>query len=126
MKKLKFYQCAHCKKVSLVLNDVDVPTVCCGENMQELEAKTADSSLEKHVPVVTRGDNNQLEVTVGSTEHPMMDAHYIQFIVLETETGFRVEYLEPGQKPSAKFFEDEKVIRVYEYCNLHGLWKVEA
>lgn len=126
MKELKFFKCDHCKNVTTVLSGTNKPTICCGEMMHELVAQTADAAGEKHVPVITRSENNELVVTVGSTEHPMLENHYIQFIVLETETGFRVEYLEPGQKPTAKFYEDEKVIAVYEYCNIHGLWKVEA
>jgi superoxide reductase len=35
--------------------------------------------------------------------------------------------LHPGDAPHAKFAltEDEKPTVVYEYCNLHGLWKAE-
>ena len=56
----------------------------------------------------------------------MLPEHYIQWIVLETENGFRVAELKPGDKPEVKFFENEKVIAVYEYCNLHGLWKTSV
>ncbi|MGL5346438.1 MAG: desulfoferrodoxin family protein, partial [Peptostreptococcaceae bacterium] len=32
-----------------------------------------------------------------------------------------------GENPIVDFkiCEDEKVVEVYAYCNLHGLWKVE-
>ena len=93
--------------------------------MTVLEPNTTDAAQEKHVPVVTR-EGNTITVTVGSVEHPMLPEHYIQWIVLETENGFRVAELKPGDKPQVKFFENEKVIAVYEYCNLHGLWKTEA
>ena len=35
--------------------------------------------------------------------------------------------LKPGEKPVAEFalLEGEKPVAVYEYCNLHGLWKKE-
>jgi len=99
--------------------------MCCGEEMELLEANTTDAAQEKHVPVVIR-EGNQLTVTVGSVEHPMSEEHYIQFIALETENGFRVQYLNPGDAPSADLLENEKVTAVYAYCNLHGLWKTTA
>ena len=53
----------------------------------------------------------------------MLDAHYIQFICLETENGVQIRYLKPGQEPKAEFaLNGEKPVAVYEYCNLHGLW----
>ena len=93
--------------------------------MKELVPNTTDAAQEKHVPVVTR-ENNRITVTVGSVEHPMTPEHYIEFIVLETANGFRVANLNPGDKPSVDFYEDEPVIAVYEYCNLHGLWKTSV
>ena len=90
--------------------------------MKELVANTVDAAVEKHVPVVTR-ENNILKVSVGSVEHPMIEEHYIEFIVLETASGFRVAYLNPHDKPEVEFYSDEPVIAVYAYCNLHGLWK---
>lgn len=72
-------------------------------------------------------NGNQVKVAVGSVEHPMLEAHYIQWIVLETEDGYQIKYLQPEAKPVAEFVltEGSKVVAVYEYCNLHGLWKAE-
>ena len=57
----------------------------------------------------------------------MLEAHYIQWIALETESGVQIKNLKPGAKPEAVFLlpEGEKVVAAYEYCNLHGLWKKE-
>ncbi len=122
---LKVVRCKECGKIAVVLKDSACPTKCCGEAMVELKANTTDGAVEKHVPVVTR-EGNKVTVTVGSVEHPMLEEHYIEFIILETKTGFRVAYLNPGDKPCADFYADEPVIAVYEYCNLHGFWKTEA
>ena len=67
-------------------------------------------------------------VKVGSVEHPSLDAHYIEFIVLVTEGGFQMKWLKPGMKPEASFvlMDGEKAVAAYEYCNLHGLWKADA
>ena len=91
-----------------------------------LTANTTDAAVEKHVPEVTQ-DGSRLLVKVGSVEHPMLDAHYIMFIALETCCGLQQKVLAPGEKPEAEFIlaEGEKALAVYEFCNLHGLWKKE-
>ena len=70
---------------------------------------------------------NRVQVTVGSVEHPMLDEHYIQFIILETSCGYQLRRLNPGEAPKAEFLlaEGESALAAYEYCNLHGLWKAE-
>ena len=91
---------------------------------EELIPNTTDAAGEKHVPVVSvNGD--EVSVKVGSVEHPMLEAHYIQWIVIETENGYQVKNLKPGEKPEAvfKLATGEKVLAAYEFCNLHGLWK---
>ena len=100
---------------------------CCGEPMEELIPGTTDAAVEKHVPEFTV-NGNIVDVTVGSVEHPMLDAHYIEWIVLETASGYQMKYLNPGEKPEADFVlaEGEKAVAAYEYCNLHGLWKAEV
>lgn len=92
---------------------------------KELVPNTTDAAGEKHVPVVTKS-GDLVTVKVGEVEHPSLDAHYIEWIVLEMATGFQMHYLKPGMKPEAVFKTDEKVIAAYEYCNLHGLWKAEV
>jgi len=98
---------------------------CCGEDMAELIPNTVDASNEKHLPKVTVS-SDKISVQVGSVPHPMTDEHYIQFICVETENGDQRICLKPGDSPNAEFgFVNDKPIAVYEYCNLHGLWKTE-
>lgn len=120
---MKFYKCDHCGKIIVMMEELAIPTVCCGEPMHELEPQTADMSTEKHVPVIKQ-DGNKVNVFVGSTPHPMMEKHFIQWIVLETDQGFYKKGLKPETQPEANFVltEGEKVVAAYEYCNLHGLW----
>ena len=73
------------------------------------------------MPVINHNDN-VVTITVGAVDHPMMEAHYIQWIVLETENGYQKHDLKPGEKPEACFVITEPVIAAYEYCNLYGLW----
>ena len=122
---MEFYVCSHCGNVVTKLTDKKVPVVCCGEKMQLLVPGTTDAAQEKHVPVVTQGD--VIHVEVGSVAHPMEEEHFITMIVLETARGFQVAHLNPGEAPAADFVvaPGDKAVAVYEYCNLHGLWKTE-
>lgn len=124
MNKFKVVRCPKCKKMMITMQDSACPTVCCGEAMQEVKANTTDGALEKHVPAV-EVNGNTVNVTVGSVIHPMLEEHYIQWIALETENGYQLKYLNPKEEPEATFLTDEKPLRVYEYCNLHGLWVKE-
>ena len=123
---MKFYVCKHCKNLVTLLHESGVPMMCCGEKMTELVPGTSDGAFEKHVPAVSV-DGNTVTVKVGEVEHPMMENHYIQWVVLETKNGAQIHYLKPGKKPEAVFAlaEGDEAIAAYEYCNLHGLWKKE-
>ena len=119
----KFFKCNTCGNMVGMINSSGVPIICCGAPMDELKANTEDAALEKHVPAVTV-DGNKISVVVGDVEHPMLEEHFIQWIYLETEKGGQRKALKPGDAPKAVFVvEDDKPVAVYEYCNLHGLWK---
>ena len=122
---MKFYKCAHCGNVAVKLVDSSVPLVCCGQAMDELVPNTTDAATEKHVPVLTR-NGDSVTVKVFTVEHPMTEAHWITFIAIETETGYQLVNLAPTDKPEATFHCPSKVVKVYEYCNLHGLWSAEG
>lgn len=122
--ELKFFRCNHCGNIIVKIKDRSVPVVCCGENMQELVPGTTDAAVEKHLPVY-EVNGSSVSVTVGSVLHPMLPEHSINWICLQTNKGFQLKYLNPGEEPKAVFAlaDGEKVEAVYEYCNLHGLWK---
>ena len=92
---------------------------------EEIIANTTDGAYEKHVPVIEQ-HRDHVVVKVGSVAHPMLEVHYIEWIVLETATGYQKHDLKPGEAPEASFAVTEPVVAAYEYCNLHGLWKAEA
>lgn len=117
---MKFYKCTDCDSVMILEKARD----CCKNGWVEMTPNTTDASGEKHVPVIET-DGRTVTVTVGSVEHPMLDAHYIMWIILETTQGYQKKDLRPGEKPAAHFAlaKGETVLAAYEYCNLHGLWK---
>lgn len=113
-----------CGNVVVKTVDSGVPLVCCGETMEELAPNTVDGLGEKHLPVVTRPDECTVEVRVGSIPHPMLPEHSIRFIYLETENGGQIRFLQTPFPAIATFCGcKDRVVAVYEYCNLHGLWK---
>ncbi len=123
MRKLVFYRCKHCGNIAIKLVDSKVPMFCCGEPMEIININTSEGAGEKHLPCVNIVDN-YVNVQIGEVPHPMTQEHYIQFVVLETDKGYQVKHLQPNCEPKAQFslVDDEKVIAVYAYCNLHSLW----
>ena len=123
---VKFYKCMHCGNIAVKVFDAGVPLVCCGEKMVELVAGSQDAALEKHVPAVDV-EGNKVVVNVGSVDHPMLEEHWIQFICLVTDKGYQIHPLASGDAPHAEFViaEGETPLKVYEHCNLHGLWVTE-
>ena len=120
----KFYKCNHCGNVIEKIVDKNVPVFCCGEKMQELIPNTVEASGEKHLPVVTHLEDNIIKIEVGSVHHPMVPEHHIAFVYVETENGgIRINLKD--EPVAVVHLGNEKAVAVYEYCNLHGLWKVE-
>ena len=107
-----------------MLKDSGVPVVCCGEPMKQLIPGETDASLEKHVPDAVQKEQ-VVQVQVGRIAHPMTPEHRIEWIVLETQQGFSVRRLRPGDAPEALFAlpDTETAVGAYAYCNLHGLWQ---
>lgn len=122
----KFFKCNVCGNVVVKLVDSGVVPFCCGDEMTELKSGSSDGKFEYHLPVVEQIDDCKVKVRVGAEPHPMTDKHYIEFIYLETEHGGQIRYLKPGDKAEAVFVCNEKLLSVYVYCNLHGLWVTDV
>jgi len=125
MNNQKFYVCEHCGNMIGMIHDAGVPMMCCGKKMTRLEPGTVEASHEKHIPVV-KVEGNVVNVEIGSVEHPMIEAHSILWVYLQTDKGGQRKNLEVGKAPKVSFaLADEKPLAVYAYCNLHGLWKAD-
>jgi superoxide reductase len=119
-----FYRCSVCGNLVGLIHSGGGTLVCCGKPMELLTANTTEASKEKHIPVLTRKGNN-IHVEVGSVPHPMLAEHYIQWICIAQGNLTQRAELEPGDQPVADFIICDGPVVVYEYCNLHGLWKAE-
>lgn len=121
MEETAVYKCALCGNIVEVLFSGGGELVCCGQPMDAQVENHQDAATEKHVPVIERS-GSQVTVTVGEVNHPMEEAHYIQWIELVGDGRVYRKRLMPGEAPVATFDVEAENIRAREYCNLHGLW----
>lgn len=128
-KKLQIYKCEICGNIVEMVHDGKGQLVCCGQPMKLYAEQTADSSLEKHVPIIEKVDEGVL-VKVGSVPHPMEEKHYIEWVELVDEESGKAyrRFLKPGDKPEALFrlcLNSTEHLYAREYCSIHKLWKGE-
>lgn len=121
------YKCDLCGNIVVVIHAGMGKLVCCGQAMLLMEERTSENEgTEKHVPVAEQ-EGSKLTVKVGSVEHPMTKEHYIEWIEVQEDNGkVQRKFLSPEDKPVAEFELTGKPVVIREYCNLHGLWKVEV
>lgn len=120
---MEFYRCKHCGNMIAFTHNSGAPITCCGDTMERVTENTVEASAEKHIPQVVQNQTH-IHVNVGSIDHPMEEKHFIEWIAIETQAGNQRKVLKPGDAPKADFYvsADDKLLKVYEYCNIHGLW----
>ena len=120
----QIYKCAVCGNIIEITHAGAGELVCCGQPMILQVENTVDAYLEKHVPVM-EAIGDKVIIKVGSVEHPMEAAHYIEWIEIFTSSRVYRKYLNPELDRQAKvdFTVEGEVIKVRAYCNLHGLWQ---
>ena len=120
----RFFVCEVCGNIIAMVKPSGVPVMCCGKKMKEIVPNTTDASQEKHVPVYAV-EGNLVKVKVGSAPHPMIVAHHIEWVSLQTKSGNQRKALVVDGAPEVTFAltDGDEVEAVYAYCNLHGLWK---
>ncbi len=122
---VKFYKCMHCGNIAVKVFDAGVPLVCCGEKMVELVAGSRDAALEARARRRGRGQQGRRERRLGGSSHAggTLDPVHLP----GDRQGYQIHPLAPGEAPHAEFViaEGETPLKVYEHCNLHGLWVTE-
>lgn len=133
----KFYTCELCGNTIEMIDDSGVIPHCCNVQMTELKPQTEDMGHEKHVPriececvktEVEDGCFHMVTVMIGDEPHPMTREHHIAWVVIETVHGcYRIK-LDPIGEPKVTMMlrKSEKILAVYAYCNIHGLWVNKA
>lgn len=115
-------------EVLLPAGEEEITLTINGAPAEKLAAGTSDGATEKHVPDV-KVEDGKVKVQVGSVKHPMLEKHWITNIWMEYPDGtVEKATLVPGDEPVAVFDVKDKhgKATVYEYCNLHGLWKKDV
>ena len=117
-------KCKSCGALVKVFNDCicdNCGIKCCGEEMDLLVSNSTDASVEKHVPVYIKVED---EIFV-KLNHPMDKEHFIEWVTLVKENTEYTVNLYPEQNAECRF----KYIpgsTIYAYCNKHGLWKKDV
>ncbi len=120
---MKFYKCEKCGNIIEMFDEKTTNIMCCGESMKELVPNSTDAAAEKHLPDCHIEDDVVL-VSVGEVKHPMEENHYIMYVIAEYSDSIIKYMYKPGEEIDV-MFDYEKGMKVYTYCNLHGLWMVE-
>lgn len=117
----EIYKCEVCGNTSEMLFAGMGQMICCGKPMNlVVEKETSETGTEKHKPVIEM--NQGIEIKVGSTPHPMEDAHHIEWIeIIDNKGQVTRKSLKPGDEPIGYFSEKDLTI-ARSYCNIHGLW----
>ena len=71
-------------------------------------------------------ENLIFKITTAYRDYNFQSALYNNYVKLDgVKNGNQRKMLKPSDKPEASFmiFENDEIEAVYEYCNLHGLWK---
>lgn len=123
---MNLYVCEKCHLIIDQLAGTGEELFCCGEKLKSLQANTSDGIKEKHLPQCTY-QNHQLHVNIGEVEHPMQEEHYIALVMVKMGGLVQRKELKPNEKPKVIFEcgDYHGKVEVFEYCNLHGLWKKE-
>ena len=123
------YKCEICGNIVAVRHAGQGQLVCCGKPMRLMGERSQDEGREKHLPVVTEAatGNDEVVVAVGSVPHPMTEQHFIEWVeVIDDQGVSSVKFLNPTDKPEARFRSVGNVVSARAYCNVHGLWALKV
>ena len=125
MKKTDLYKCNICGNIIEVIFSGNGELYCCGQAMEKLVPKyNEDAITEKHVPVISKLENGNIEIRVGEILHPMINEHYIMFIeAIVGDNELYRKYLYPNEEPKFEFHANINDVSARELCNIHGLWE---
>ena len=138
------YRCNVCGNIVEIVHAGAGELSCCNQPMEEMELKSEDQCMEKHVPIVKVADG-KVNVNVGEVVHPMEEGHHIEWIEVYflpegekvPQTIGRFEFSAHGagaQGPNtSSIYTQPDIVSTLKtgkpgtvlatsYCNIHGLW----
>lgn len=117
----QIYKCNICGNIIEMVHAGAGQLVCCGQPMILMSENTIDAAIEKHKPIISKIEGGY-KIDVGSTPHPMVAEHYIEWIEIIVDNITYKKFLKPDNAPSAEFMVKGENAIARAYCNLHGLW----
>lgn len=116
---MKIYQCQTCEKIYIELSsNIDDSD----DHIHTVEPHVSREEDLDHEHVLTFVQIGNF-VRVIMEHHPMIEVHHIQWLGLKTNQGFYVKQCQIGELPVKEFIlhDDEKIMAIYAYCNIHRL-----
>lgn len=110
------YVCPVCGNGILALGQAVVS--CCGITLPEVVPEEAD---EEHAISCVSDDGEYF----ASVDHPMQKDHYITCLIAVSYNEVQYVKLYPEGEATARF-RMNRVMRIYAYCNRHGMFKIEV
>ncbi|MCR5635953.1 MAG: helix-turn-helix domain-containing protein [Clostridiales bacterium] len=114
MTKGKFYVCPVCGNVIGAAGEAVIS--CCGITLPTVEAEQVNSDHFMHIEIA----EDEYYVTI---DHPMNKEHYISFFAAVSARGIQFVKLYPEENAEARF-KINGVLKLYAYCNRHGLFEI--
>ena len=119
MSNIIFYRCEVCGNILALLKNGGGTLTCCEQGMTRLAPNTTDGSKEKHLPFITKG-NGKINVSIGSTVHPMLPEHHIEWIALDTGEKTEIVYFKPDMEPKAGYNISGVLSTIYCHFQVSG------
>ncbi len=108
-----FYVCPVCGNIIRTTGEALIS--CCGITLPPIMAEEPDEDHLLHVEIV----EDEYYVTI---DHPMTKDHYISFLAAVSDERLQLVKLYPEMEAAARF-KIGRVIRIFAYCNRHGLFQ---
>ena len=115
MAKSRFYVCPVCGNVIGSVGEAVIS--CCGITLPVQEPEEAD---EEHL-IRAMISEDEYYVTV---DHPMSKEHYISFLAAVSDDRMQFVKLYPEESAQVRF-KTSRVVRIYAFCNRHGLFQIK-
>lgn len=116
MARGQFYVCPVCGNVVWALGSGAFS--CCGIQLPPQEAEAPDAA---HTPQ-TEPVENEIYLTL---QHPMTKEHFISFFAMVSSDGVTIKKLYPEQEAAVRL-PAVRGIKVYAFCNRHGLFELKV
>ncbi len=113
-------KCVKCGAYIKVLEDCkceDCGIKCCGKSMITLKEQVSNDLENKHVLNIIKKDDK----VIIKSNHVMEEDHYICFVSIIYDNKEYTTYYKQGDKIEIEY-EYKKGMKIYSYCNKHGLW----